>query len=134
MTKEARIPKPEKDPTQGAPGTALPRLLGTALLSRKNSADDFLNRDFLDVDVGHLQFVEQGLADRDDPIALNFELDGARALRDDLAVLGQAGGITLGCSFAPNRHQFRISEPIHHFAQAAIEENRPVINDDDAFA
>lgn len=60
--------------------------LGFRLVSPgKNTADDFLNRHFLNVDVADRQLVQQGLADGDDPVALDLERDPAGALFDHLA-------------------------------------------------
>ena len=53
---------------------------------RKNLADDVLDGDFLDVDIGDGQIVEQGFADGDDAVAFDLEGDGAGGLLDDFAV------------------------------------------------
>jgi hypothetical protein len=39
-------------------------------LSGKNTADDFFDRHFLDINVRHRQFVEQGFANGDDTVGL----------------------------------------------------------------
>ena len=44
---------------------------------RKNAADDFFDRDFLNVNFAHGQFVEQGLANRNNAVVLDLERDAA---------------------------------------------------------
>jgi hypothetical protein len=57
------------------------------LSPRKNLSDDVFDRDFLDVDVADGQFVQQRLANRDDAVAFDLELDASGSLLDDFAVI-----------------------------------------------
>ena len=57
-------------------------LLNAHVLPRENLADDVFDGDFLDVDVGDRQFVEQRFADRNDAVALliGISFDAPRLL------------------------------------------------------
>src|SRR5204863_6817865 len=100
----------------------------------KDAPDHFLDRDFLDVYVGDGQFVQQGFANRNDSVALDLKLDSVGGLFDDLAVFAEILGRAIGSSLALDGDELGIGETIHNFTQAAIEENRAVINDDHALA
>src|SRR6266478_8559957 len=98
----------------------------------KNAPDDFFDGDLPDVNVADGQFVQQGFAGGNHPVALDFEPDAARGLLDDFAVLAHALGGKLSGGLKTNSYQFGIREAVHDVAEPAIEENRAVVNDDDA--
>ena len=68
------------------------RATRNARLAGEDLADDFLDGDFLDVDVGDGYFVEEFLADGDDLFALDFELDAVGAVLDQLAAAAEIHG------------------------------------------
>ena len=102
--------------------------------SGEDPANDFFDGDFLYVNVADGQFVQQGFADRNHAVALDLELDAARGLRHDLAIPAQLLAGAVGRALALNGDELGIGEAVHHLAEAAIEEDRAVINDNDALA
>ena len=52
----------------------------------EDAADDFLEGDFLNVNVADGQFVQQGFADRDHAVALELALDAAGVLSGELGL------------------------------------------------
>src|ERR1035437_8118752 len=104
------------------------------LSARKDPANDFLDGDFLNVNVGNGEFVQQGFADGNHAVTLDLELDAARALRHDFAVFAQALAGRSGRAFTLDSDEFGIGKTVHDIAEAPIEEDRAMINDDDPFA
>jgi hypothetical protein len=52
-------------------------------------ADDILDGRFLDIDVDYRQFIEEGLADRDDPVSRHLQFDAGGGVLDNLAIAPQ---------------------------------------------
>ena len=57
--------------------------------AREDTADDFLDGDFLDVDVGNGELVQDVFADGNDTIAFDLEADAIDVLLEYLAVFAQ---------------------------------------------
>src|SRR5260221_382044 len=106
----------------------------TSGLTGEDSADNFFDGDFLNVNVTHGQFIQKRFANRNDAIALDLELDAPGCLLHDFAVFAQMISRTIAGAFALDGHELGISKPIDHFGQEAIEEYCTVINDDDSLA
>src|SRR5215472_13705105 len=102
--------------------------------SRKYPSNHFLNRHLLNINVAHWQFIEQRLANGNDPVALYLQLYAAGVFLHDLAVTVELLARTVRSTFAVNGYELEIREAIQHFAQSAIEENGSLIDNDDAFA
>src|ERR1035437_7842777 len=100
----------------------------------ENPADDLLDGDFLNIDVGHRQLVQQGFANGNHAVALDLELNAARVVRHDFAVFTQMLTGTIGPTLTLNGDELGVGKAIHHVAEAAIKEDRAVIDDDDALA
>ena len=84
-------------------GQALHGLVPVALrLPRKDTADDFFDGDFLDVDVADRQFIEERFADGDDPVAFDLEADAPGGLLEDFSILAKALGGAVGGAVALN--------------------------------
>ena len=69
----------------------------TTQSTRKNLADDVLNRHFLNVNVAHGKLIEQSFAGGNDAVALDLELDAAGRFFHDFAEFTEAfGGAGVG--------------------------------------
>src|SRR5947209_864552 len=107
---------------------------GPIPLSRENSPDHFFDRNFLKFYIANRQSVEKCLANGNDAVAFDFQLDRAGFSLDDFAVFAEMLGRTIRPAFALDRDQLKIRETVQHFGQTTIEKDRATINNDDALA
>src|SRR5581483_77411 len=101
-----------------------------APLPGKDLADHVFNRHFFNINVGHRKIVQERLANRNDTVTLDLELETAGLLLDQFPI---AGKVLLGAILsarAVDGDELEIGEAIHDLAEQAIEKNRAVVDDD----